>query len=71
VKLNNCFLFEVIKNNEVQLIHVSPKGIVTAFFKFTIKEDKTEYIIETKSILLKGGKGALYLIDLDQKFTET
>jgi hypothetical protein len=35
-----------------------------------IKEDKTEYIIDTKSIISKGGKGALYLINLDQSFTE-
>jgi len=37
LKLVNCFLFQVIEGSTVQLLHVAPKGYITAFSKFVIK----------------------------------
>ena len=51
IKIQNCFLFEIIRNNQVQLFHVSPKGEVTAFNKFVVADAKTEYTIETRETL--------------------
>jgi hypothetical protein len=70
IKLQNCYLFEVIKNNIVQLFHTDMRGVMTSFNKFTIIDNKTEYTILTRQSLKEGGRGTLYLINLDQQFTE-
>lgn len=70
IKLANCFLHEIINKANVQIIHVDKYNYVRTTPKFTIQEDKTEYLIETNARLEDGGKGTLYLVCLDQDFQD-
>jgi hypothetical protein len=69
IKIQNCFFFEVIKNNFVMLFHADIRGVITAFSKFSIGDNKSEYTLSTRHNLKEGGRGTLYLINLDQQFT--
>ena len=51
-------------------MHVDKLNYVRAAKSFTIKDNKTEYMINTKLTLRDGGKGEVYLLSHDHHFDD-
>ena len=69
LRLSNCFLGEVLNDHRLKWVHVCPKGTLTSFGSFGLREGQSDYVIPTKVTLPSGGKGTFYLVNLDQTFT--
>ena len=54
----------------MELIHVDKYNYIRSVNKFLLKENKTEYVINTRLRLDNGGIGEFYLLCLDQSFED-
>jgi hypothetical protein len=70
IKLGNCYLYEVLKDSNVQLVHLDKGNYVRSCKRFALKEKKTEYVVDTRMMLRKGGKGEFLLLSLDHCFAD-
>lgn len=70
-RITNCYIYEVLKASSVQLVHIDQFNQVKTVQRFQLKENKAEYVIDTKLLLRNGGKGCLYMLCLDYNFADS